>query len=141
MFSYVFNNGLHDIYVTFWEPWKRFHSHMAATLDHPHAHALVSYASPIALYIERDGFAQLFIADEWNYSTSTIRQFARWLREKTTYTYQDVKEAFRQMEQTQLFKYTNWKNEIEYVSVSNLMPHLIEEFGRESATNWRFDRI
>ena len=142
MFNYVYNNGVNDVDVTFWHPWIRFHSHMAAMLDHEKAHALVSYSTPIALYIERNGLTTLYITDSWNCSTSTRRQFSRWLREKTYWTtYQDVKKAFRQMEKSEKFKYTDCKNEIEYVSVSNLMPHLIEEFGHEDATNWYFYRI
>lgn len=142
MFSYVYNNGVHDIDVTFWKPWVRFHSHMAATLDHEKAHALVSYSTPIALAIERDGFTTIYITDYWNCSTSTRRQFSRWLREKTFWvTYPDVKKAFKQIEKSDQFKYTDWKNEIEYVSVGDLTPHLIAEFGRDNATNWRYDRI
>lgn len=99
MFSYIYTNDYIEYEAIFYEPFKRFHHCMAATIheekDGVRYDYLISYATPIAFVIQRNGLSYVYInEDSYNCSMSTIHQLSRWLREiDCGCTYQDIKDS------------------------------------------------
>lgn len=102
---YEFDNGLRMQRVHVRDGWCRFHS-MCAQCRNYHTdfnrggdkeyivHDFVSYNTPICrVWIEKGGQTYWFsVGESFNYSTSTIHQFSRWLRElNLPLSYMDIK--------------------------------------------------
>lgn len=115
MYSYEFNVdccnfGTQKCRCEFYEPFERFHSHKASILTEETENGtytlFVSYASPVLLVIERNGFFQVYFNEETvRCSRSTIRQVSRFLREYFggLLSYAELKHAMERMKRNKTF--------------------------------------
>lgn len=156
MFTYEFNNGVTDFRVSFWAPFKRFHTCKAAIATKSDTYDnytnkietrydyLVSYATPIALVktVFINGvleYNDLFINDgSYDCSATTIKQLSRFLRESEHIdaTYSEVKAAIRECDELGLFDTTLGTSLISArvipVCSSSLEAHAYGAFGAEA---------
>ena len=156
MFTYSFNNGTSSFDVTFWTPFKRFHTCKAATIAKSESYYhnndkietrydyLVSFATPIVLVktvfindvIE---YNDIYVNDgSFNCSNSTIHQLSRFLRENEHIdtSYCEVKQAIRECDKLGRFD-TNIETALFPVRViplcrSSLESHAYAAFGVDS---------
>jgi len=156
MFTYTFANNTSEFDVTFWPPFKRFHTCKAATLTKSESYYhnndkvetrydyLVSYATPIALVktvfindvVE---YNDIFINDaSFNCSTTTIQQLSRFLRESDHIdaSYSEVKQAIRECDKLGHFDTTIetalFPVRVIPLSRSSLEAHAYAAFGEDS---------